>query len=174
MTSKITARPLALAAFCAAFSLSALFSPPVLAAEKYQTNIGPTPKSGVGSPLAQGRGDVSATLDGDRFTIRGTFRGLTSQATQGQLRIGLVMGGAGPVIGDLSVSQASSGEISGAVTLTPEQVQALKVGRLYVMLNSQSAPNGNLWGWFQPEHVTVPENVPQAGPWYIPNFLQDK
>jgi hypothetical protein len=171
--SKIAARPLVLATSSAAFSLLAMFCSSASAAEQYQTNIGPTPKSGVGSNLAQGRGDVTATLNGDRFTIRGTFGGLTSPATQGQLRLGLVMGGAGPVISPLSATQANSGEISGAVTLTPEQVQALKVGRLYVLLSSQSAPNGNLWGWFQPKHVTVPENTPQTGSWYIPNFLQD-
>ena len=40
------------------------------------------------------------------------------------------------------------------------------------MLNSQSAPKGNLWGWFQPAHVTVGPDVPQLGHWYIPNILQ--
>jgi hypothetical protein len=48
------------------------------------------------------------------------------------------------------------------------------VGKLYVMLDSQSAPNGNLWGWFQPAHVTVPEGMAQMGDWYIPNFLDDQ
>ena len=42
------------------------------------------------------------------------------------------------------------------------------------MLNSQSAPKGNLWGWFQPAHVTVGPDVPQMGHWYIPNLLKDE
>ena len=68
-------------------------------------------------------------------------------------------------------AQAQSGEISGTFTLTPDQIAALESGRLYVMLYSQSAPKGNLWGWFQPAHVTVGPDVPQMGHWYIPNFL---
>jgi hypothetical protein len=85
-----------------------------------------------------------------------------------------VMGGGGPAIGDLKIPQAQSGAISGTFTLTPEQIAGLKVGKLYVMLDSQSAPKGNLWGWFQPAHVTVPEGVPQMGEWYIPNLLDDR
>ena len=85
--------------------------------------------------------------------------------------MGNVMGGTGPAIGDLTTAQAQSGEISGTFTLTPDQIAALESGRLYVMLYSQSAPKGNLWGWFQPAHVTVGPDVPQMGHWYIPNFL---
>ena len=88
--------------------------------------------------------------------------------------MGNVMGGTGPAIGDLTIGQAQSGEISGTFSLTPDQVAALKHGKLYVMLDSQSAPKGNLWGWFQPEHVTVPPGVPQLGYWYIPNILEDE
>ena len=54
----------------------------------------------------------------------------------------------------------------------PDQIDALKTGRLYVILNSVSAPKGNLWGWFQPAHVTVGQDVPQMGHWYIPNYLK--
>jgi hypothetical protein len=85
--------------------------------------------------------------------------------------MGNVMGGTGPTIGALAIPQAQSGDISGVFTLTPDQVAALKSGKLYVILDSQSAPKGNLWGWFQPAHVTVPEGVPQMGQWYIPNLL---
>ena len=141
------------------------------AAENYQTNIGPTPKNGREGPTVQGRGTVLATLDKDKFTIHGSFAGLSSPATDAHLCTSIVMGGAGPAIGDLTIAQARSGAISGTFTLTPEQVAALKLGRLYVMLNSQSAPKGNLWGWFQPAHVTVGEDVPQMGTWYIPNLL---
>ena len=83
------------------------------------------------------------------------------------------MGGVGPAIGELSATQANDGDVSGVVTLTAEQVSALKAGRLYVLLSSQKAPKGNLWGWFQPAHKTVGPNVPQLGSWYIPSILQD-
>ena len=153
------------AIFCAAT--------PAFAADNYQTDIGPTPKNGRQGGNVQGRGTVLATLDGSTFTIQGKFAGLSSAATTARLHMGNAMGGGGPAIGDLKIPQAQSGEISGTFTLTPAQVAGLKVGKLYVMLDSQSAPKGNLWGWFQPAHVTVPEGVPQMGDWYIPNLLKD-
>jgi hypothetical protein len=147
---------------------------PVFAADNYQTDIGPTPKNGTQGANVQGRGTVLATLDNNKFTVQGKFSGLSSPATQARLHMGNVMGGVGPAIGGLKIAQAQSGEISGTFTLTPGQVAALKVGRLYVMLDSQSAPKGNLWGWFQPAHVTVGPDVPQMYDWYIPNFLNDE
>jgi len=147
---------------------------PVFAADNYQTDIGPTPKNGTQGANVQGRGTVLATLDNNTFTVQGKFSGLSSPATEARLHMGNVMGGIGPAIGGLKIAQAQSGEISGTFTLTPGQVAALKVGRLYVMLDSQSAPKGNLWGWFQPAHVTVGLDVPQMYDWYIPNFLNDE
>jgi hypothetical protein len=144
------------------------------AADNYQTDIGPTPKNGSQGATAQGRGTVLATLDKNIFTIQGKFAGLSSPATVARLHMGNVMGGTGPAIGDLKIVQAQSGEISGTFTLTPAQVAGLKVGKLYVILDSQSAPKGNLWGWFQPAHVTVPQDEPQMGDWYIPNLLDDQ
>ena len=149
-------------------------TPPAFAAENYQTDIGPTPKNNRQGANVQGRGTVLAVLDNNTFSLQGKFSGLSSPATVARLHIGHVMGGVGPAIGDLKVVQAQSGEISGTFTLTPAQIEALKVGKLYVMLDSQSAPKGNLWGWFQPAHVTVPEGVPQMGTWYIPNLLDDQ
>jgi len=146
---------------------------PAFAADNYQTDIGPTPKNGSQGANVQGRGTVLATLDNNKFSLQGKFSGLSSPATQARLHMGNVMGGTGPAIGDLKIVQAQSGEISGTFTLTPGQIAALKVGKLYVMLDSQSAPKGNLWGWFQPAHVTVGPEVPQMDEWYIPNFLTD-
>ncbi len=144
---------------------------PAFAADNYQTDIGPTPKNGRQGANVQGRGTVLATLDRNIFTIQGKFAGLSSPATEARLHMGNVMGGTGPAIGALKTVQARNGEISGTFTLTPAQIAGLKVGKLYIMLDSQSAPKGNLWGWFQPAHVTVPEGVPQMGQWYIPNLL---
>lgn len=145
---------------------------PAFAVENYQTDIGPTPKNGRQGGNVQGRGTVLATLDGNVFKIQGKFAGLSSPATKARLHMGLVMGATGPAIGDLNIPLAQSGDISGTFTLTPEQVAGLKVGKLHVILDSQSAPKGNLWGWFQPAHVIVPEGVPQMGSWYIPNLLE--
>jgi hypothetical protein len=164
---RIVLRTFAAAIFCAGFCA------PALAADNYQTDIGPTPKNGRQGANVQGRGTVLATLDNSKFSLHGRFSGLSSAATEAHLYMGNVMGGVGPSIGDLTIAQAQSGDISGTFTLTPDQVSALKSGKLYVMLDSQSAPKGNLWGWFQPAHVTVGPDVPQMGHWYIPNFLDD-
>jgi hypothetical protein len=158
----------------AAAILCAAFGTPAFAADTYQTDIGPTPKNGKQGASAQGRGTVLATLSNDKFSLHGKFSGLSSPATQAHLHMGNVMGGIGPSIGDLTIAQAQSGDISGTFTLTPDQIAALKSGKLYVLLDSQSAPKGNLWGWFQPAHVTVGQDVPQMGHWYIPNFLKDE
>ncbi len=168
MVSSIVSRPLIAAILCAAFCA------PALGAENYQTDIGPTPKNGRQGGNVQGRGTVQATLDNSTFSLHGKFSGLSSPATEAHLCIGNVMGGTGPSIGDLTIAPAQSGGISGTFALTPDQVAALKTGRLYVMLNSQSAPKGNLWGWFQPAHVTVGQDVPQMGHWYIPNYLKEE
>jgi hypothetical protein len=73
----------------------------------------------------------------------------------------------------VTVTPAQSGQLSASVTLTPEQVAALKVGKIYLLLDSEKAPKGNLWGWFQPAHKTVGPDVPEHGSWYIPNILPD-
>jgi hypothetical protein len=148
-------------------------APPVFAADNYQTNIGPTPLNGSNRADVLGRGTVLATLEGSKFTLHGAFAGLATPATDAHLCLGNVMGGTGPILYDVTVSPAQNGEVSGTVTLTPEQVVALKVGKIYVLIDSQKAPKGNLWGWFQPAHVTVGPDVPQEGSWYLPNILKD-
>ena len=42
---------------------------------------------------------------------------------------------------------AGAGTVSGSVELTPEQLEALRSGRVYIQLHSEAAPDGNLWGW---------------------------
>lgn len=143
------------------------------AAEGYQADIGPTPLDGSNRANVLGRGAVLATLEGMKFTLHGSFAGLAAPATDAHLCMGNVMGGTGPVIYDVTVTSAINGEISGSVTFTPEQVAALKAGRIYLLLDSQKAPKGNLWGWFQPAHKTVGPDVPEHGHWYIPNILDN-
>lgn len=151
----------------------AMFGGPACAAENYQTNIGPTPLDGSNRANVQGRGSVLATLAANKFTLRGSFAGLVTPATDAHLCVGNVMGGMGPIIYDVTVTPSQSGEISGTVNFTPEQVAALKAGKIYLLLDSQKAPKGNLWGWFQPAHRTVGPDVPEHGRWYIPNILKD-
>jgi CHRD domain-containing protein len=99
-------------------------------------------------PQLAGSGSVSAVLSGSKLSITGTFEGLLSPATTAQLHGASAAGVRGPVIADLTVSKATSGSISGTVELTPAQVENFHKGGLYILLHSEKAPDGVLWGWF--------------------------
>jgi hypothetical protein len=76
------------------------------------------------------------------------FEGLRSPATTVQIHRGS-KGIRGPVIPnlELTVTKAVKGTVSGTLELTPEEVTDLRNGRLYVQIQSERAPDGNLWGW---------------------------
>jgi hypothetical protein len=101
-------------------------------------------------PIIIGVGNATGTLNGTRVTISGTFEGLGSPATIAQLHEAKYRGTHGPVIGELEVSKAASGTVSGQVNLTPEQIASLKAGKLYVQIHSQAGPEGHLWGFLLP------------------------
>jgi len=94
-----------------------------------------------------GAGSVSAGLAGTKLTINGMFAGLRSPATEAQIHQGSAAGVRGAAILDLTVSKATSGNVSGSFDLTAEQIDSLKKGKLYIQIDSQKAPEGNLWGW---------------------------
>lgn len=154
----------------AAGVISLYLCAPVFAADKFQTNLGPGPIDDASRVTIQGRGDATATLDGNTLTVRGTFGGLVTPATAAHLSLGAGIAIPGNAISDIVATPATSGTISGTFTLTSEQVAALKSGKVYIQINSQKAgePYGNLWGWLLPAHKTVGPNVPQQGPWFMP------
>jgi hypothetical protein len=94
-----------------------------------------------------GSGAATATLKGTMLTITATFTGLKTPATVARVHRGPKTAMRGPAIGDLTVTAATSGSITGSIELTKEQVDDLAAGRLYIQLHSEKAPNGNLWGW---------------------------
>jgi hypothetical protein len=94
-----------------------------------------------------GSGTVSAALDGAKLAVTGSFQGLRTAATMAQLHNAVAAGVRGPVIGDLTVPKAISGNITGSVDLTPEQIRNLQKGGLYVEIHSEKAPDGVLCGW---------------------------
>ena len=100
-----------------------------------------------------GRGTVDATLAGSRLTVTGKFEGLRSPATVARLHLA-PKATRGPAVGDLMVSSATTGTISGTIDLTPQQLQALDKSALYVQVHSEKAPEGNLWGWLLPQETT--------------------
>jgi CHRD domain len=115
--------------------------------EKFKARLSTIAMDGGMRETVAGTGTASAVLAGTKLTINGTFEGLRSPATVGRLHGGLAMGVRGAPVGDLTVAKATSGTITGSLDLTPDQVQSLKAGRLYIQIASEKAPEGNLWGW---------------------------
>jgi hypothetical protein len=115
--------------------------------EKYKVRLSTVPMDGGMRDAVAGAGTASVVLAGTKLTITGTFQGLRSPATAAQLHRGLARGVRGAPVAELTVSKSTDGMITGSVDLTPDQLQALRRGQLYVQISSEKAPDGNLWGW---------------------------
>ena len=116
--------------------------------EKYRVRLATVPMDGGMRGTVAGTGAATAVLAGAKLTVNGTFDGLLSPATAGNVHRGPAMGVRGPSFAALTVSKAPKGTLSGSIDLSPQQVQALKKGQLYIQISSEKAPEGNLWGWF--------------------------
>jgi hypothetical protein len=152
------------------------FAAPVFAAD-YQAGLGPMPLDDETKAVIAGRGDATATSDGKTLTVKGSFHGMPSNATEAHIFVSPVAGMPGKQILDLEVTKSPSGTISGSYTLNAAQATALRTGKLYIQINSEKAPDsypwgpkGTLWGWIFPAHETVGANVPQQGHWFLPQL----
>ena len=108
--------------------------------------LSPMPVTGATVKTITGQGQVTAKLDGNTLSLSGSYEGMNSPATMAHIHLG-PKAIPGPVILRLDVSAASSGTISGKLTLTPEQVQALHAENFYVQIHSETNPEGELRGW---------------------------
>jgi len=117
------------------------------AEEKFKTRLSPVGIEAAKRAEITGSGSVSAVLAGAKLSITGTFDGMQSPATLAHVHQGVATGVRGPAIGDLTVSPATSGDVAGTLVLTPQQIESLKKGKLYIQIHSEKAPEGNLWGW---------------------------
>jgi len=117
-------------------------------AEAFKAHLSPVPINLSMMSTIAGNGSLTATLQGKQLTIQGTFEGLRSPATTAQIHRG-PKGIPGPAIAglDLTVTKAEKGTVSGTLELTPDQMADLRAGRFYVQIQSERAPDGNLWGW---------------------------
>lgn len=128
--------------------------------DKFTARLGMVPAANAPQQvLVTGKGAATATLVGNKLTINGTFEGLPASATVARLHQGIAKGARGKAFADLTITKAASGTIAGSVTLTPDQVEALKQGKVYLQVHSEKgiAPeqgkvdpnvdNSNLWGW---------------------------
>ncbi len=128
--------------------------PPALRAqgapEKYVVRLEWVPIGG--TDRVTGKGAATAQLSGKALTINGSFEGLAGPATIMRLHQGIARGARGRAVTDIPVPKTTSGSFMATVTLTDEQVTALRQGKLYLQLHGDKglAPDGaNLWGWFQ-------------------------
>jgi hypothetical protein len=116
----------------------------------YEAELDPVPFDATNrADVIDSIGNVTATLDGGTLTVHGTFSNLTSPATGGSFRIGLAKGVPGDAIGTLSAAHARQGEINGTVKLNRAQIAALGKQSLYIRIDSEKAPDGNLQGWLE-------------------------
>ena len=130
-------------------TLALLLATPALAAG-YEAELDPVPFDAVNrADVIDSIGNVTATLDGNILTIQGRFSNLTSNATGGSVRIGLAKGVPGDAIGTLTVAHGREGALSGSVKLTSAQAAALNKQALYIRIDSEKAPDGNLQGWLE-------------------------
>jgi len=132
---------------CAALAL--LLATPALAVS-YEAQLDPTPFDATNrADVIESIGNVTATLDGSSLTVKGTFSNFTSPATAGSFRIGLAKGVPGDAIGSLTVEHARQGSFSGTIKLSAAQLTALKRQSLYIRIDSEKAPDGNVQGWLE-------------------------
>jgi hypothetical protein len=116
----------------------------------FTARLSTTPVEAANAATLTGSGAATATLTGNTLVVIGNFKGLQGAATAARLHVA-PMGRRGPAMLDLAVTRASSGTISGNLTLTAIQVDHLTRNRVYVLLHSEKAPDGALWGWLLPE-----------------------
>lgn len=117
------------------------------APETYKVRLSPVPVEAKTRAGIAGIGSATATLTGSRLSITGSFEGLRSAALDAKIHQSPVTGVRGPEILDLTVAHATSGMVTASLDLTPQQIESLKKGRLYIQIDSEKAPDGNLWGW---------------------------
>jgi hypothetical protein len=121
-----------------------------VAQQSYKVRLRPVPIEASTAANTTGAGEATAELSGTKLTVRGNFAGLKGAATVARLHQGAVMGVRGPAFADVAVPAATNGNFSAEVTLTREQVEGLRQGHVYLQIHSETAPDGNLWGWLLP------------------------
>jgi hypothetical protein len=115
--------------------------------EKFKIRITPVPLDGAMRAAVAGSGSGSATLTGSKLTVNASFDGLPSAAIAAKIHKGVATGVRGSAFLDLTVTKATKGTVSGNFDLTPDQIDSLKKGQLYLQISSEKSPDGTVWGW---------------------------
>ena len=117
------------------------------AADAFRVRLTPVPIEASTAANTKGSGQATASLDGTTLTLNGSFAGLVGPATVARLHEGPATGVRGPAVADFTVPHAPSGTFSATLTLTAAQAENVRLGRAYLLIHSEAAPDGNLWGW---------------------------
>lgn len=112
-----------------------------------RARLSPLPTDLAMQETIAGLGAATATLAATTLTLEGTYRGLRSPATSVRVYESPRPGLRGPLVGEFASGGGTAGTFKGTVTLTREQAAAFGKGLLYVQVQSEKAPDGNLWGW---------------------------
>jgi hypothetical protein len=115
--------------------------------ETFKARLSPVPADARTRADLTGSGSATATLEGSKLTVTGSFEGLKTAATTANLHSAVAAGVRGPAIADLTIAKATSGMISGSADLTSEQLTNLHHGGIYVEIHSEKSPDGVIWGW---------------------------
>src|SRR5215470_1145918 len=107
------------------FVLGILFWVAPQATQTFKVRLSPVPMDATMRTSVTGKGAATATLQGKKLSINGTFEGLASPATVARLHQTKAMGVRGTAFADLDVSKAVTGSVSGSITLTAEQIDSL-------------------------------------------------
>jgi hypothetical protein len=145
-----TAEKVAKAFLLGACFLSVLPYAAAASSSTFHVRLSPGPRLVGTRADRSGSGSVTATLQGNTLTLQGSFNGLQAVPTGAHLHMGSLPGVRGPVIAILIVSQDTTGTLSGTVQLNSQQLAALRKGGLYIEIDSDKAPEGDLWGWIMP------------------------
>jgi len=114
--------------------------------------------------VSSGSGSCEVTLDGTSVSVLCQFEGLSQPAVASHIH-GAGVGTNGGVILGLTVTEATSGTISGNGTLTVEQANNMEQGLTYINLHSQAFASGELRGQIVSPASTNTPAIPTISQW---------
>jgi hypothetical protein len=116
----------------------------------FDVRLTPAPVDARSQASVIGEGVANVTLSGRRLVIEGTFTGLKLPASTAHLHLAPAIGVRGPAIHDLEVTKATKGMLAASIELSAQHAEALEAGLLYIQIDGDETPEGNLWGWLIP------------------------
>lgn len=115
-----------------------------------RARLAPVPIDVAMQATIAGLGEATATLTGTMLALEGSYGGLVSPATSVRVYESARPGMRGTLVGEFASGGGTRGTFKGTLTLTRAHADAFAKGLLYVQLQSERAPDGNLWGWLTP------------------------